>query len=68
MKTLFVALFGFILTASALAQTAGDNNAKSPNRHHTRPPYAGPAKHHAKSRPPRPLPPGKPPAHQPKPR
>jgi hypothetical protein len=46
MKTYLTAAFlAFSLTVSALAQTAGDNNPKSPNRHHTRPPYAG-SKHH----------------------
>ena len=50
MKTYLVAaLLAFTLTVSALAQTTGDNNPKSPNRHHTRPPYSGPAKHHKPS-------------------
>jgi hypothetical protein len=69
MKTyLTTALLTFSLTASVFAQTVDDNNPKSPNRHHTRPPYTGPAKHHPKSRPLRALAPGQPPAHQPKPR
>lgn len=47
MKTyLIAALSALTLTVSALAQTAGDNNPQSPNRHHIRPPYSGPAKHH----------------------
>jgi hypothetical protein len=50
MKTyLTAALLAFILTVSASAQTAGDNNPKSPNRHHTRPSYSGSAKHHKNS-------------------
>jgi hypothetical protein len=43
---LAAALLAFALTVSTSAQTAGDNNPKSPNRHHARPPYSGPAKHH----------------------
>ncbi len=50
MKTYFAALLTFTLTVSAIAQTTDDNNAKSPNRHHTRPPYSGPVKHHSKTR------------------
>lgn len=50
MKTYLAAGFlVFTLTVSALAQTAMDNNPKSPNRHHTRLPYSGPAKHHKTS-------------------
>ncbi len=42
---LITILLAFTLTVSVSAQTAGDNNPKSPNRHHTRPPYLGPSKH-----------------------
>ncbi|HXL72212.1 MAG TPA: hypothetical protein VN963_01185 [bacterium] len=52
MKTYLTAvLLTFTFAVSALAQTAGDNNPKSPNRHHTRPPYSGHSKHHKIFRP-----------------